>query len=72
VNHQERPPAWNDTLAGLVRLLLVVLAVPAVLIGCAAALVVLVASAPFVLVFRLVRWSRTGRQGSRLQVWGAL
>jgi hypothetical protein len=72
VNHQERPPVWNDTLAGLARLLLVVLAVPAVLIGCAVALVVLAVSAPFVLALRLLRWARAGRHDSHLQIWGAL
>ncbi len=48
-------PSLYDTLTGLLRLVLVVLAVPAVLAGAAAACVVLVVGAPLVLGKRLLR-----------------
>lgn len=48
-------PSLYDTLSGLVRLVLVVLAVPAVVGGAAAACALLLLGAPLVLGGRLVR-----------------
>ncbi|MEY2689492.1 MAG: hypothetical protein RL375_3691 [Pseudomonadota bacterium] len=48
-------PSLYDTLAGLVRLVLVVMAVPAVMAGAAVACAVLVLGAPVVLGSRFLR-----------------
>jgi hypothetical protein len=48
-------PSLFDTVAGLVRLVVVLMAVPAVMAGAAAASVVLMLGAPFVLAARGLR-----------------
>jgi hypothetical protein len=69
--HEHENASLKSTLVGLVRLLLVVLAIPAVLAGAAAALVVLALAAPLLLVRKLYRLLRASRQGGRLQIWAA-
>jgi O-antigen/teichoic acid export membrane protein len=64
--------ALINTLARLVRLLLVLIAIPALLVGAAAALAVLVIAAPILLARKVYRLLRASRDDGRMQIWSAL
>jgi len=68
-SHEDKAAALMVTLVGLVRLMLVVLAIPAGLLGAAAALVVLKVAAPLLLLRQVYRLLLAAQNNGPMQAW---